>query len=52
MRVILAIAIVAAFVLAAWAHNPKTADDGRVPMDPLELTKTVGHLPAHQYDAF
>jgi hypothetical protein len=55
MRVILAIAVAAAFVTAAWWAHPTFADAktaGAVSMDPTAMMMTTTQLPSQTYTAF
>ena len=55
MRVILAIAIAAAFVVAVWSGSPTNANTkmtGGVSIDPGSMMSISGSLPTHEYATF
>jgi hypothetical protein len=55
MRIILAIAIAATFIFAAWWNNPTVADasqTGAVSIDLTSMMSTATDLPTQQYAAF
>jgi hypothetical protein len=53
MRIVLAIAIVATFVFAAWWNNPTVAGAGQTgAVSVISMMATVTDLPTQQYAAF